>query len=185
MSYGTSNEQTSIVTRGSPDPPWTAAPGNTRGPADEQIRTAVLLAAGLGIPGLFHPGLDETGMGAIWLTMVTSIAKRSGAEISPATAGKFVTSALSSVAAYSLGSKILTWAALPVLAAFPVAGIPAAIGMNAALNALFTFRLGKECVKRFSDPRFTSSDVITLGRLLVSIPSTSEIRDLKRLISGD
>jgi hypothetical protein len=110
---------------------------------------------------------------------------RSGAEISPATAGKFVTSALSSVAAYSLGSKILTWAALPVLAAFPVAGIPAAIGMNAALNALFTYRLGKECVRRFSDPRFTSSDVITLGRLLVSIPNTSEIRDLKRLISGD
>ena len=58
---------------------------------EDAIRIAARAAAGLGVPGLFHPGLDEAGMAAIWLTMVTTIAKRCGARLTPATAGKFVT----------------------------------------------------------------------------------------------
>ena len=54
---------------------------------------------------------------------------------SPARRSAKVRKALSSVAAYTLGSKILTWAALPLLAAFPLAGIPAVVALNSALNA--------------------------------------------------
>jgi hypothetical protein len=152
--------------------------------AEAAVRTAVMAAAGLGVPGLFHPGLDESGMSAIWLTMVTTVAKRCGATVSSATAGKLVTSALSSVAAYTLGSKILTWAAMPLLASFPVAGIPAVVAMNSALNALFTHRLGRECIRRFSRPEFSGRDIADLGRHLVALPSLTEIADIKRLLTN-
>jgi uncharacterized protein (DUF697 family) len=152
--------------------------------AEKAIRAATLAAAGLGIPGLLHPGIDEAGMAAIWLTMVTAIAKDCNAKISPATAGKMVTAAVSSVAAYTLGSKILTWAAMPVLIAFPVAGIPAAVALNSVLNAVFTYRLGKECVSRFSNPAFTSRDLIDIGRHLAALPNFTEISDIKRILSG-
>ena len=125
--------------------------------AERAVRSATLAAAGLGLPGLFYPGIDEAGMATIWVTMVTAIAKHCDARVSPATVGKMVTAAVSSVAAYTLGSKILTWAAMPILIAFPVAGIPAAAGVNSALNALFTYRLGKECIIRFSEPAFTGA----------------------------
>jgi uncharacterized protein (DUF697 family) len=151
---------------------------------EDAIRIATRAAAGLGVPGLFHPGLDEAGMAAIWLTMVITIAKRCGARLTTATAGKFVTAALSSVTAYSLGSKILTWAALAVLIAVPGVALPAAVAMNAALNAAFTYRLGRECVRRFSEPKFSSVDVIDFGRQLVAVPSWAEVADMKRLLFG-
>jgi hypothetical protein len=161
----------------------TAAPDGTA-TAEAAVRKAVMAAAGLGVPGLFHPGLDETGMSAIWITMVTAVAKRCGATVSPATAGKMVTSAVSSVAAYSLGSKILSWAAMPLLVSFPVAGIPAVVAMNSALNALFTYRLGRECIRRFSRPGFTGTDVLDIGRHLIAVPSMTEIGEIKRLLAG-
>jgi len=123
-------------------------------------------------------------MGAIWLTMTTTIAKRCGASVSPATAGKLVTAALSSVAAYSVGSKILSWGVMIVFSVIPAAGIPAAAAMNAGLNALFTCRLGRECIRRFSDPNFTSADVIELGRAMISPPNWSEIRDIRRMLTS-
>jgi uncharacterized protein (DUF697 family) len=151
---------------------------------EEAVRAAAFAAAGLGVPGVFHPGIDEAGMGAIWLTMTTTIAKRCGASISPATAGKLVAAALSSVAAYSIGSKILSWGVIIVFSVIPAAGIPAAAVMNAGLNALFTCRLGRECIRRFSDPNFTSADVIELGRLMVLPPGWTEIRDIKRMLTA-
>jgi uncharacterized protein (DUF697 family) len=124
-------------------------------------------------------------MAAIWLTMVTTIARRSGATLSPAAAGKFVTSALSGVMGYQLGSRILTWAVMsPLVIAFPVGGIPAAAAINAGLNALFTYRLGKECVRRFATANFTAADTRALGRALVGLPSVQEINDLRRLVTG-
>lgn len=70
--------------------------------SEDAIRTAVRAAAGMGVPGIFSPGLDEAGMTAIWGAMVTTIAKRQGAELSPATAAKLVASALAGVSALQL-----------------------------------------------------------------------------------
>ena len=148
------------------------------------IRTATMAAAGLGVPGLFHPGLDQAGMATVWVTMVTTVARRCGADISRATVIKLVTSALSSVAAYTLGSKILTWAALPLLAAFPVAGIPAVVALNSTLNALFTYRLGRECVRRFGRPGFTARDMLDVGRHLLGLPTVAELAELGEVLRG-
>jgi hypothetical protein len=150
--------------------------------AASAIRKATVAAGGLGVPGLFYPGLDEAGMAAIWATMVTTVARRCGAAVSPATITKLVTSALSSVAAYTLGSKILTWAALPLVAAFPIAGIPAVAALNASLNALFTYRLGKECARRFSEPTFSARDVLDIGRHLLGLPTIAELAELRDVL---
>lgn len=75
--------------------------------------------------------------------MVTTIAKWQGAELSPATAAKLVASAVAGVSAYTIGSKILTWAGLLVGSAAPFATWPAAMAFNAALNAVFTYKLGR------------------------------------------
>jgi hypothetical protein len=148
------------------------------------IRKATIAAAGLGVPGLFHPGIDEAGMAAIWTGMVTAIARRSGATVSSAVVAKLVTSALSGVAAYTLGSKVLTWAALPLIAVFPVAGIPAVVALNSTLNALFTYRLGRECARRFSKPGFTARDAVDVARHLLGLPTIAELGELRRMLSG-
>jgi len=152
--------------------------------SEHAVQVAVRAAAGLGIPGIFHPGLDEAGMGAIWLTMVTTIAKREGAEISAATAAKLVASAVASVSAYSMGSKVLTWALLLIAHALPFVVIPAGVALNVALNALFTYKLGKSCIRRFSDPKFNPRDAIAIGAHMVMTPTLSEIGDLKRILTG-
>jgi uncharacterized protein (DUF697 family) len=151
----------------------------------DAIRTAVRAAAAVGVPGYFHPGLDESGMTTIWVAMVTTIAKREGAELNQATAGKLVTSAVAGVSAYTLGSKILTWAVPLVLPAVAFAAVPAAVALNAALNAVFTYKLGRECERRFADPTFTKADVLSIGRHLGLVPSLFEIADIKRMIVGD
>lgn len=89
-------------------------------------------------------------MYGIWLAMVTTIAKRCGAELSPATAAKLVTAALAGVAAYTTGSKILSWGVIAVAGAVPGAALPAAMAMNAGLNAYLTRRLGMRCITRFA-----------------------------------
>lgn len=149
------------------------------------IRTAVRAAAGMGVPGIFSPGLDEAGMTAIWSAMVVTIAKRQGAELSPPTAAKLVASALASVSAYTIGSKILTWAVLLVGSAAPFATWPAAMAFNAALNAVFTYKLGRKCAQRFADPTFSRADVLSIGASLVPVLSWSEISDIKSMIVGD
>ena len=58
------------------------------------VGTAVAAAAGLGVPGLFIPPLDATGVGATWTGMVVAIARKSGHEMNTAAAGKIVIAAL-------------------------------------------------------------------------------------------
>jgi hypothetical protein len=122
-------------------------------------------------------------MGAIWLAMVTAIARKKGAELSAATATKLVAAAVAGVSAYSLGSKILTWSLVLIIHALPFAVIPAALAMNVALNALFTYKLGKTCIERFSNPNLTSREVIAIGARIVMVPTFSEIGEIKRMLS--
>jgi uncharacterized protein (DUF697 family) len=150
--------------------------------AERAVRTATRAAAGVGVPGILAPGLDEAAMYTIWLAMITTVAKRTGASLSPASAAKLVASALGGAAAYTVGSKVLTWGVLAVLAAVPVAALPAAMGMNAAINALLTWRLGRACTQRFADPRFGARDALVITRDIFALPGVSEILDLKRLL---
>jgi len=152
--------------------------------SEAAVRMAVRAAAGLGVPGIFHPGLDEAGMSAIWLAMVTTIAKNQGAELSPQTAAKLVAAAVASVSAYSMGSKVLTWALILILHMLPFAVVPAAVALNAALNALFTYKLGKTCIKRFSSPKLTPQEIISIGAKIVMVPTLSEVSEIRRMLTG-
>jgi hypothetical protein len=118
--------------------------------------------------------------------MVVAIARKSGHEMNTAAAGKIVIAALGALGGYKLGSKILTWAAAPLVLAFPIAGVPALMATNAALNGLFTLKLGVATCKQFSRPNFSGFDIANLARSiavdLVPMPTMDEIRLLKELL---
>jgi hypothetical protein len=151
--------------------------------SDGAIRIAVKAAAGIGGVGILAPGLDEVGMGAVWTAMVGAIARKHDLELSAATAGKLVAAAVAGVSGYRLGSKILTWSLLVILHALPFVAIPAACGMNIALNVLFTYKLGKLCATRFADPDLTRAEIFAIARCIVMIPTLHELRDLRVMVS--
>ncbi|MGH8603050.1 MAG: hypothetical protein ACREXR_09860 [Gammaproteobacteria bacterium] len=152
------------------------------------VGTAVAAATGIAVPGIFVPTLDMAGVGATWTVMIGSIADKSGQHISPASVAKVVAAAVSAVSAYMLGSKILTWAAAPLILAFPFAGVPAAVAVNAMLNGLFTLKLGITTAKQFSRPDFNSLDILnvaeTIAGALVKLPSTEEIKLVKKMLEA-
>lgn len=154
----------------------------------EIVSRGVVAAAGIAIPGIFVPTLDLAGVGTIWTTMIVAIANKSGHEFNGTTVAKLVTSAVSAVSAYVIGSKILTWAATPLILAFPIAGVPAVTALNAALNGLFTLRLGMVCSRHFSRSEFTDQDALLLaakiGTHLLGWPTHEEIQTVKEFLSN-
>ncbi|MEU0991452.1 hypothetical protein [Streptomyces sp. NPDC005953] len=119
--------------------------------------------------------------------MVGAIADKAGLDLTPAAIAKLVAAGVTAVSGYVLGSKILTWAATPLILAFPVAGVPAAIAVNATLNGLFTLRLGLACASKFSRPDFDTSDVLDLalgiGGFLIKMPTSAELSLVRELLS--
>src|SRR6478752_6106979 len=150
----------------------------------QTVGQAVGAAAGLAVPGVLLPTLDTVGMAAIWTTMITAIAIKSEREISPSTVTKVVAASISAVSAYRLGSKILTWAALPLVAAAPVAGVPAVVALNVLLNGLFTLKLGVTIAKQLSRPGITTLDIALIVKELVQLPSLDEIKLVKDMIKA-
>lgn len=152
------------------------------------VATAVGAAAGIGVAGLFAPALDTAGVGATWTGMVIAIAAKSGHELNAAAAAKVVAATLGAVSGYALGSKILTWAAMPLILTFPVAGVPAVVAVNAALNGLFTLKLGVATINQFTRPDFNAVDRAQLAVAIVGqfhpIPSMDEIRLAKEMIAA-
>jgi hypothetical protein len=120
--------------------------------------------------------------------MVGALAKKSEHDVDAKLIAKLVAAAAASVAGYQLGSKILTVLAVPLILALPVAGIPAVAGLNSALNALFTYRLGVFASERLSRPNFTGHDFVGLSRdvgvMLIGVPTPSEIAAVKALVLG-
>lgn len=153
------------------------------------VGTAVAAAAGIAVPGLFVPALDMAGVGATWTVMIGSIADKSGQHVSPTSVAKVAAASVSAVSAYMLGSKILTWAATPLILAFPVAGVPAAVAVNAMLNGLFTLRLGIAAASKFSRPDFNALDILEVAASIASVlvkllPSTKEIQLVKEMLKA-
>lgn len=154
----------------------------------DSVKKAMKITGAVGLPGIFIPGLDSTTVGVAWANMIRELAKESGHEIDKGVIAKLVGAALAAVAAYQTGSKILTWIASPLLLAFPVAGIPIAAGVNGALNALFTYRLGLSVSKQLSRTDFTAKDfaglTFSVGRQLVHLPSHSEIAEVRYVLTS-
>jgi hypothetical protein len=151
---------------------------------DDSIRVAALAVGELGVPGLFRSGQGETNLAAIWQTMITAIAKQSRVPLSSETTEEIVAAALSSIAPYTLGSKVIGWTMTSILSALSGTVIPAATAVNTALDIVFTYRLGKECVRRFAEPGFARSAKIDFGRRLVTPPTVGEIGAMGTLLAN-
>jgi hypothetical protein len=151
---------------------------------DDSIRLATFAVAELGLPGLFRTGRDETNVAVIWQTMITAIAKQYQVPLPSDTTEEIVTAALSSVAPYVLGSKAIGWTMTGVLSALSGTVIPAATAVNTVLDIVFTYRLGKECVRRFAEPGFARSTEIDFGRRLVAPPAVAEVGAIGRLLAN-
>jgi hypothetical protein len=152
----------------------------------DTVSTAMMSAAALGLPGVFVPALDMGGMATIWTAMITSIANKSGHEVSANMVAKLVAAAGAGVSAYLVGSKILTWLAIPLILTFPIAGIPAVAGINGFLNGLFTYRLGLTVSEQMSRPGFTKDDFLALTIAvvpsLIHMPSIGEIEEVRSML---
>jgi hypothetical protein len=150
---------------------------------EEAVRSAVRKAAGIGVVGALHPGFDEAAMATLWTYMVTTIAGRSRVQLAAATVTKLVAAAVSACAAYSTGSKLLTWGMGLVVPGGLLVAAPAAITLNSALNAVFTYRLGRHCVRCFGRPGLDARDVLVIVRALVVVPSLGEIAEVRRMLA--
>ncbi len=152
------------------------------------VKTAMVAATGLGIPGIFNPGLDTVGMAGIWTTMVGAIAAKSGHSVSPNMIAKLVGASVAAVSSYLLGSKILTWVATPLILACPIAGVPAAASVNGFLNGLFTYRLGLTVSNQMAKPNLSQDDLLNLCMAIVPhliyLPNIDEIREVQNLLTS-
>ncbi|WP_141746898.1 hypothetical protein [Streptomyces agglomeratus] len=153
----------------------------------DAIGAGVIAASGIAIPGLFVPTLDMAGVGATWAVMIGAIAKKAGHDLSLTVTAKLAAAGVSAVSGYVLGSKLLTWAAAPLILAFPVAGVPAAVAVNATLNGLFTLRLGVACANKFSRPNFHAMDAmefaLDISGFLIKMPKKEELVLVKDLLA--
>lgn len=113
--------------------------------------------------------------------MIGAIAVKSGREVSAATMTKLASAAVSAVAGYHLGSKIMTWVLIALL---PGGGVPAAVAVNVVLNGLFTLKLGVATAKQLSRPGFNAIDIMSIVHQVLSLPSGEEIRFLKAILTG-
>lgn len=64
-----------------------------------------MIAAWVGIPGIFVPVLDMGGVGVTWTVMTGRIAAKSCKELSPELIARFAAAAVSAVSAYMISSK--------------------------------------------------------------------------------
>lgn len=146
------------------------------------VKVATAAAGAVGVPGAFSFGLDVTALSAIWITMIISIADKSGHKVDKSFAGKLAAGLLAGVAAYIAGSKL----AIGLLHLIPGAGTLAAIGVNSLLNALYTYKMGHALSNLFDKGGFDMSDVNwvagNLMSVVLTVPTPSEIADVISMI---
>ncbi len=142
------------------------------------VKDSAKAAAAAGTASAINPFLDTAAIAGIWTNMIIQIAKVSGRPMDMASATKFVTSVASGIAAYKVGSKILT----TIVWLLPGLGWLGAMGLNSALNFIFTYKLGKVTSSLFSKPGFdfgSTADIMQYVVLpMLSIPTLSEVREM-------
>lgn len=148
------------------------------------IRTGVAAASAIGPAGIIFPGFDMAGIGVVWTTMLGAIANKSDHAVDGAAIAKIAAAGVRAASGYALGSKVLSWS---VMLLVPVGGIPAAMAANAALNGLFTLKLGATTAKQFDRPNFNGLDAVKLAGSIVHaihpIPTGEELALLKSMLA--
>ncbi len=142
------------------------------------IKKGVTTATAAGPLGAFAGPFDAGAIGAIWSTMLVSIAKQSGHNIDGAFVSKFITTVGAGALAYYGGCKAATW----LFHLIPGAGTLAAMGVSSALNAIFTYKFGATVSNLFDKAEFDLVDATTAATTVLSMmctfPNMNEIRDL-------
>jgi hypothetical protein len=143
------------------------------------VKAHTVLAAGAGVTSAFIPDSDIGVICTIWVTMFVQILSRSGhEEISSSVVKKTILSILGGITMYLTGCKIFFW----ILNLIPGIGTFASIGLNAFINALFTYRFGDFCSITLDKADFDGDDMMHLAERVLScllvIPGLSEIQDV-------
>jgi uncharacterized protein (DUF697 family) len=148
---------------------------------DVIIATAAASTVGAAPLIAVSPVSDAPAVAVIWTGMIYRICRKAGHEIERETASRLALGVAASAGAYWAGSKALGVA----LTKIPFTMGPA-IGMNAVLNALFTFRLGQALVDLMEKPDFDLRDwgylVGFLSMVLRPRPSVEEVQRTVRLL---
>jgi uncharacterized protein (DUF697 family) len=135
-------------------------------------------AAAAALPATVAPGLDIPAIAAIWGNMMLKIAKECGRKMDSGTAFKLATIIASGVSGYMAGCKLFTWGLLLI----PGIGWLGAMGLNATLNYVFTYKFGKIAKSMFERPSFDVGDAADMAKLLLlpllSFPGLAEIREM-------
>lgn len=149
------------------------------------VKNSAMAAGALGVPGAFSFGLDVTGMSGIWIAMTLAIAGESGHDVDRAFATKLVAAVTAGVAGYVGGSKVAT----TLLHLIPGAGSVAAMGVNSALDFLYTWRLGSALANLFDKPEFVPGDIGTMAWNIIQVigplPTFRELVGIARILRGD
>lgn len=124
------------------------------------------------------PRFDVDAMSTIWIGMIMQISKRSGSQISKQTSAKFVALIGSGIVAYWGNSALFT----KLLGFIPGSGTLAFISINSFVNALFTYRLGKNIACHLESSGFSTEEflnvTIAITPILLSLPNPNEIKEI-------
>ncbi|MGH3787117.1 MAG: hypothetical protein ACRDRG_11335 [Pseudonocardiaceae bacterium] len=145
------------------------------------IATAAASAAGASPLIVVSVVSDAPVVAGIWTGMIYKICRQAGHEIERETASRLAVAVAASAGTYWAGSKVLGI----ILSKIPFTMAPA-IGANAALNALFTLRLGNALIDLMEKSEFDLTDwgylVEFLGKAMRPRPSVEEIQRVVRLL---
>jgi len=146
------------------------------------IRAGIITTAGAAVPGTLIPLLDVGAITGAWAVMFVNIANYHHTKLNVETCTKIITGCGAGVFGYLGGSKIFTF----LLNAIPGIGTLGAMGINATLNAYFTYAMGKAFHKmlEINDINDQTLDEIAaiLLKYFVPIPSLSEIKEIFGLV---
>lgn len=149
------------------------------------VKSSATAAGAVGVPGAFSFGLDVTAMSGIWIAMTLAIARESSHDVDRAFATKLVAAVTAGVAGYVGGSKVAT----TLLHLIPGAGSVAAMGVNSALDFLYTWRLGSALANLFDKPDFVAGDIGSMAWNIVQVigplPTFREIVGIARILRGN
>ena len=124
---------------------------------------------------------DAPVVAGIWTGMIYKICRRAGHDVDRDAAGRLAVAVAAGAGTYWAGSKTFG----VVLSKVPFTMAPA-VGVNALLNVVFTFRLGQALVDLMEMPEFDVTDVKHLARILGPSlrprPSVDELQRAARLL---
>lgn len=138
------------------------------------INVAVASASGAGVTVALIAS-DGPILAGIWGTMIYKIAKEHDVDFDTETCVKIATAVIAGSAAWMAGCKILT-----KILTWTMVAIPVALGINAVINAFYTWRLGVGFDKIFSQSGYekTITKLASIAiTFLAPIPKLSEVSD--------